>query len=66
MVGLRKEHNMDTTAKDQAVEKVIEWARMACEETRAKVGFHDPEDEYKFIPSWLPELETALESPDLE
>ncbi len=46
------------------IEKLIEWAKFAVEEERARVGFPDESDpeEYSRVPSWLPELEAAIEN----
>jgi hypothetical protein len=40
------------------LEQLVTWAKTACEEERARVGF-DPDDD-TFVPSWLPELEAAI------
>lgn len=46
------------------IQKLIEWAKFTVEETRAQVGFPDGSDpeEYSRVPSWLPELEAAIET----
>lgn len=45
------------------IEQLITWAKTACEEERARVGF-DP-DEDTLVPSWLPELEAAVEAVEM-
>lgn len=45
--------------KDQAIENLLIWARTACEEVRAKIGYDDDNPD-KMTPSWLPELENAI------
>ena len=52
-------------SKDQAIEKLLEWARFAAEETRARVG-HKDDDPETLTPSWLPELEAAIETVEAE
>lgn len=42
------------------LEKLLEWAKTACEETRAVVGWHESSEDEKLVPSWLPELEAAI------
>lgn len=41
----------------QETEKLLTWSKTACEETRAVIGW----DEDALVPSWLPELEGAIE-----
>lgn len=48
------------TAKKQTIENLLTWAKFCVEEERARVGF-DP-DEDTLVPSWLPELEAAIEA----
>lgn len=48
----------------QEIKNIIEWATMACEETRAIYDKSD--DPYEQPPSWVPELEAALEKADNE
>jgi hypothetical protein len=45
------------------IEQLITWAKTACEEERARVGF-DP-DEDTLVPSWLTELEAAVEAVEM-
>jgi hypothetical protein len=40
------------------LENLITWAKTACEEERARVGYDIDDD--RFVPSWLPELEAAI------
>jgi hypothetical protein len=40
------------------LDNVIEWAKTACEQERARVGWEPDED--TLVPSWLPELEAAI------
>lgn len=47
-----------TVAVSAELENLITWAKTACEEMRAQVGW--PDDPEEFIPSWLPELENAV------
>jgi hypothetical protein len=41
------------------LENVIQWAKTACETERARVGYEPDED--TLVPSWLPELESAID-----
>lgn len=45
--------------KKKAIESVLKWAQVACETTRGQLH---PEETEQYIPSWLPELESALEA----
>lgn len=45
-------------AKDQATEKVIEWAKFACEEMEARYS----DDLEEFRPSWVNELRAAVDA----
>lgn len=43
---------------------VLYWAKTVCENTRAEIGYNDEEmqaDPSMTFPSWLPELEDAIE-----
>jgi len=46
------------------LEQLMTWAKTACEETRAKVGWDDDAD--TIVPSWLPELEAAIEAVEVQ
>lgn len=48
-------------AKDQALTDLLTWAKTCVEETRAQVGWPEPGEDV-IVPSWLPELEAAIES----
>lgn len=46
------------------LENLLTWAKTACEETRASVGYNDDDPE-KLTPSWLPELEAAINAVEI-
>ena len=50
--------------QEQALSHVLYWAKTACADQRAQLGVDDDDDE--FIPSWLPELEGAIEEAENE
>jgi len=47
----------------QEIENLIMWAKMTCQETRAKIGYGCEDED--LVPSWLPELENAIDDVEM-
>ena len=56
-------------AKEQYLCHVLYWAKTVVENTRSEIGWNDEEmqaDESFTFPSWLPEMEAAIEAAESE